>query len=67
MSTSIDTLLRYERYIPVMTDKEQKELLSSRPSVAKVTEWRKRQDKQSSRIGEIFSMAYQRQKENGKF
>lgn len=67
MSTSIDTLLKYERYIPVMTDEEQKELLSSYPSAAKVTEWRKRQDKQASRIGEIFSRAYQRQKGNGKF
>lgn len=66
MYISIDNLLRYERYIPVMTDEEQEALLSSRPSAAKVKEWRKRQDKQASRIGDIFRRAYQRQKENGK-
>lgn len=64
MSIGIDNLLRYEQYVPVMTDEEQKELLSLHPSPSRVREWDKRLKGHSTGAGEMFRLAYERQKKN---
>lgn len=56
--TSIDLLLRYEKYIPVLTDEEQTRLLDQQPTLAQLQDWEKRLQSRSAETNDRFKQAY---------
>lgn len=62
MRINIDTLLRYEKYIPVLTEKEQDVLTSGNTTLAQLQDWQHRLDLRTARIDDIFRRAYNKQK-----
>lgn len=68
---NIDALLDYEKYIPVLTDEEQQQLLTTRPTLMQLQDWNKRLEERTSDMNGIFRRAYRRaihnnNNENGK-
>lgn len=66
MRINIDTLLRYEKYIPVLTEKEQDVFISGNPTLAQLQDWQHRLDLRTARIDCIFHRAYNKQKSKSK-
>lgn len=62
----IDYLLAYEKYLPVLTPSEVDLLLASRPSLAQLQDWSQRLNKHRARLENVFSRAYQKQKDYGR-
>ena len=56
----LDTLLRFRKYIPVLTDEEQQQLLTTRPTLMQLQDWNKRMEKRTSDMDGIFSRAYKK-------
>lgn len=55
---SIDTLLIYERFIPVMTEDEQKTLLLAAPSLEQLQELNRRLESRHSVMDARFKQSY---------
>ena len=57
---NIDALLDFEEYIPILTDEEQQQLLTTRPTLMQLRDWNKRMEKRTADMDDIFSRAYKR-------
>ena len=66
MPISIDYLLAYEKYLPVLTPSEVDGLLASHPSLAQLQDWSQRLNNHRARLESVFSRAYQKQKDYGR-
>lgn len=55
---AIKTLLRYEKYIPVLSEEEQKNLLDAAPSLLQLQGWEKRLRSRSAELDERFKRSY---------
>lgn len=62
----LSVLLDYEKYFPVLTPSEVDELLASRPSLAQLQDWSQRLNNNRARLENVFSRAYQKQKDYGR-
>lgn len=63
---TIYNLLAYEEYLPVLTPSEVDGLLASRPSLAQLQDWSQRLNNHRARLENVFSRAYQKQKDYGR-
>ena len=57
---TLNKLLVYEEYMPVLTNSEVDVLLASRPSLAQLQDWSQRLNNQRARLESVFSRAYQK-------
>ena len=57
---TLNNLLAYEKYLPVLTPSEVDGLLASRPSLAQLQDWSKRSNNHRARLENVFSRAYQK-------
>ena len=57
---TLNNLLAYEEYLPVLTHSEVDGLLASRPSLAQLQDWSKRLNNHRARLENVFSRAYQK-------
>lgn len=62
----LSVLLAYEKYLPVLTPSEVDGLLTSRPSLAQLQDWSQRLNNHRARLENVFSRAYQKQKDYGR-
>lgn len=63
---TLNNLIAYEEYLPVLTPSEVDGLLASRPSLAQLQDWSQRLNNQRARLESVFSRAYQKQKDYGR-
>lgn len=63
---TLNNLLAYEEYLPVLTPSEVDLLLASRPSLAQLQDWSQRLNNHRARLENVFSRAYQKQKDYGR-
>lgn len=66
---SLNILLMYEKYIPVLSEEEQKRLLEERPTLIQLQDWNNRLSSYNKEIEERFKRSYDKiikQKANGK-
>ena len=63
---TLNNLIAYEEYLPVLTPSEVDLLLASRPSLAQLQDWSQRLNNHRARLESIFSRAYQKQKDYGR-
>lgn len=63
IDTCIDLLLRYEKYIPVLTDEEQIRLLDQQPTLVQLQDWEKRLQSRSAETNDRFKQAYEKIKQ----
>ena len=63
---TLNKLIRYEEYLPVLTTSEVDGLLTSRPSLAQLQDWSQRLNNHRARLESVFSRAYQKQKDYGR-
>ena len=63
---TLNNLLAYEEYLPVLTNSEVYGLLDSRPSLAQLQDWSQRLNNHLARLESVFSRAYQKQKDYGR-
>ena len=57
---TLNNLIAYEKYLPVLTPSEVELLLASRPSLAQLQDWSQRLNKHRARLENIFSRAYKK-------
>ena len=57
---TLNNILAYEEYLPVLTHSEVDVLLASRPSLAQLQDWSKRLNKHRARLENVFSLAYKK-------
>ena len=57
---TLNNLLAYEEYLPVLTHSEVDGLLASRPSLAQLQDWSKRLNNHRARLESVFSRAYKK-------
>lgn len=57
---TLNNLLAYEEYLPVLTPSEVDGLLASRPSLAQLQDWSQRLNNNRARLESVFSRAYQK-------
>lgn len=57
---TLNNLIAYEEYLPVLTPSEVDLLLASRPSLAQLQDWSQRLNKHRARLENIFSRAYKK-------
>lgn len=57
---TLNNLLAYEEYLPVLTPSEVDLLLASRPSLAQLQDWSQRLNNHRARLENVFSRAYQK-------
>ena len=57
---TLNNLLAYEEYLPVLTHSEVDVLLASRPSLAQLQDWSQRLNNHRARLENVFSRAYQK-------
>lgn len=62
----LSVLLAYEKYLPVLTPSEVDGLLTSRPTLAQLQDWSQRLNNNRARLENVFSRAYQKQKDYGR-
>lgn len=62
----LSVLLAYEEYLPVLTPSEVDLLLASRPTLAQLQDWSQRLNNHRARLENVFSRAYQKQKDYGR-
>lgn len=58
---SLDNILAYEKYLPVLTSTEVDALLVSRPSLLQLQDWGKRLASRDNELDAVFATAYQKQ------
>ena len=63
---TLNNLIAYEEYLPVLTTSEVDGLLTSRPSLAQLQDWSQRLNNHRARLESVFSRAYQKQKDYGR-
>ena len=63
---TLNNLLAYEEYLPVLTHSEVDLLLASRPTLAQLQDWSQRLNNHRARLENVFSRAYQKQKDYGR-
>ncbi len=63
---TLNNLLAYEKYLPVLTPSEVDLLLDSHPSLAQLQDWSQRLNNHRARLESVFSRAYQKQKDYGR-
>ena len=63
---TLNNLIAYEEYLPVLTTSEVDLLLASRPSLAQLQDWSQRLNNNRARLENVFSRAYQKQKDYGR-
>ena len=57
---TLNNLLAYEEYLPVLTNSEVYGLLDSRPSLAQWQDWSQRLNNHRARLESVFSRAYKK-------
>ena len=57
---TLNNLLAYEEYLPVLTHSEVDVLLASRPSLAQLQDWSQRLNNHRARLENVFSRAYKK-------
>ena len=57
---TLNNLLAYEKYLPVLTPSEVDLLLASRPSLAQLQDWSQRLNNHLERLENVFSRAYKK-------
>lgn len=60
MMDTLNNLLAYEEYLPVLTPSEVDGLLASRPSLAQLQDWSQRLNNHRARMEQVFSRAYKK-------
>ena len=63
---TLNNLIAYEEYLPVLTPSEVDMLLASRPSLAQLQDWSQRLNNHRAMLESVFSRAYQKQKDYGR-
>ena len=63
---TLNNLVAYEKYLPVLTTSEVDGLLASRPTLAQLQDWSQRLNNNRARLESVFSRAYQKQKDYGR-
>ena len=63
---TLNNLIAYEEYLPVLTPSEVDGLLASRPTLAQLQDWSQRLNNKRARLESVFSRAYQKQKDYGR-
>lgn len=58
MHINIDFILRYERYIPVLSEEEQIRLLDQQPTLAQLQDWEQRLESRTSKMEERFKRSF---------
>lgn len=57
---TLNNLLAYEEYLPVLTPSEVDLLLVSRPTLAQLQDWSQRLNNHRARLESVFSRAYKK-------
>ena len=57
---TLNNLIAYEEYLPVLTHSEVDCLLASRPSLAQLQDWSQRLNNHRARLENVFSRAYKK-------
>lgn len=57
---TLNNLIAYEEYLPVLTPSEVDQLLASRPSLAQLQDWSQRLNNHRARLESVFSRAYKK-------
>lgn len=57
---TLNNLLAYEEYLPVLTPSEVELLLASRPTLAQLQDWSQRLNNHRARLESLFSRAYKK-------
>ena len=57
---TLNNILAYEEYLPVLTHSEVDVLLASRPSLAQLQDWSQRLNNHRARLENVFSLAYKK-------
>ena len=57
---TLNNLIDYEEYLPVLTHSEVGGLLASRPSLAQLQDWSQRLNNHRARLESVFSRAYKK-------
>ena len=57
---TLNNLIAYEEYLPVLTPSEVDGMLASRPSLAQLQEWSQRLNNHRARLESVFSRAYKK-------
>lgn len=60
MMDTLNNLLAYEEYLPVLTPSEVDWMLSSRPSLSQLQDWSQRLNNHRARLENVFSRAYKK-------
>ena len=63
---TLNNLIAYEEYLPVLTPSEVDGLLASLPTLAQLQDWSQRLNNHMARLESVFSRAYQKQKDYGR-
>ena len=57
---TLNNLIAYEEYLPVLTTSEVYGLLASRPSLSQLQDWSQRLNNHRARLEIVFSRAYKK-------
>ena len=57
---TLNNLINYEEYLPVLTPSEVDGLLASRPSLAQLQDWSQRLNNHRARMEQVFCRAYKK-------
>ena len=57
---TLNNLIDYEEYLPVLTPSEVDGLLASRPTLAQLQDWSQRLSNHRARLESVFSRAYKK-------
>lgn len=57
---TLNNLIAYEEYLPVLTPSEVDLLLASRPTLAQLQDWSQRLNNHRARLESVFSRAYKK-------
>ena len=60
MMDTLNNLLSYDEYLPVLTHSEEDGLLASRPSLAQLQDWSQRLNNHRARLESVFRRAYKK-------
>ena len=57
---TLNNLIDYEEYLPVLTPSEVDGLLASRPTLSQFQDWSQRLNNHRARLEKVFSRAYKK-------
>lgn len=60
MMGTLNNLLAYEKYLPVLTPSEVDALLDSRPTLDQLQDWSQRLNNHRARMEQVFCRAYKK-------